>query len=411
MRTNKQRGAVSLFVASILLIAALAMSLASYRNLFFQIKRAQNEIDSRKAHWLAEGGVECAFALVASMNSTPTNFSDCAKPSLTISLNSPSSTKHTITANISGTKVKKSYSKGFNSRGGAIQSSADLYFHTSTTFSTPDPGELTVDGWECVALRYKNQWAFHGSITNSGVVHGDTPYAGFNNQGKDCRTDHKTNVANSSQATQRDFLKDTSMNLFYDFFGVKPDEHNKVRDNGIFTQISNHANDCGTAIKDKITQGKLHIWVEGSCEIKADEYEALATASMATDGVLILVHDGVLSLMGGGTGGEKIKGILFHFNYEFLPQINGTHWNNLDAKNALYPPGTVNRNFPTDYLNKATFYQHGAFTMTGGQILDLNGQAALFYTSLNMRYNGDVFSSVFDPLAQPRWVKGSWHDF
>lgn len=191
MRTNKQMGAVSLFVASILLIAALAMSLASYRNLFFQIKRAQNEIDSRKAHWLAEGGVECAFALVASMRSTPTNFNDCAKPSLTISLNSPSPTKYTITANVSGTKVKKSYSKGFNSRGGAIQSSADLYFHTSTTFSTPDPGELTTDGWECVALRYKNQWDFHGSITNGGVIHGDMPFAGFNNQGKDLTLLHK----------------------------------------------------------------------------------------------------------------------------------------------------------------------------------------------------------------------------
>lgn len=201
------------------------------------------------------------------------------------------------------------------------------------------------------------------------------------------------------------------MNLFYDFFGVEPDEHNKVRDNGIFTKISNHANDCGTEIKNKITQDKLYIWVEGSCEIKADEYKALATASMATDGVLILVHDGVLSLMGGSTGGEKIKGILFHFNYDFSPQVNGTHWNNLYAKNALYPAGAANGNFPTEYLSKATFYQHGAFTMTGGQILDINGQAALFNTSLNMRYNGDVFRSVFDPFAQPRWIKGSWHDF
>lgn len=53
---NSQKGMATLLVTSMLLVVSLLFSLASYKNVFYQIKRTQNEVLVRKAHWLAEGG-------------------------------------------------------------------------------------------------------------------------------------------------------------------------------------------------------------------------------------------------------------------------------------------------------------------------------------------------------------------
>ncbi|WP_233263839.1 hypothetical protein [Vibrio vulnificus] len=52
---NHEQGAATLLVTSVLLIAALMATLGSYKTLFYQIKRAQNEVLSRQSYWKAEG--------------------------------------------------------------------------------------------------------------------------------------------------------------------------------------------------------------------------------------------------------------------------------------------------------------------------------------------------------------------
>lgn len=56
MKRQCQQGFATLLITSILLSAALVFTLGSYKTLFYQIKRAQNEVKSRQDHWLAEGG-------------------------------------------------------------------------------------------------------------------------------------------------------------------------------------------------------------------------------------------------------------------------------------------------------------------------------------------------------------------
>ena len=51
---KKQQGAAALLVVSVLLVVALMMSLGSYKSLFYQIKRANNQIEARQEHWRAE---------------------------------------------------------------------------------------------------------------------------------------------------------------------------------------------------------------------------------------------------------------------------------------------------------------------------------------------------------------------
>ena len=61
---NQQRGAVLLLMVNALLMSALFMTLGSYKTLFFQIKQTNNYIKSQQEYWRAEGGLECAYALV-----------------------------------------------------------------------------------------------------------------------------------------------------------------------------------------------------------------------------------------------------------------------------------------------------------------------------------------------------------
>ncbi|MGR5266094.1 hypothetical protein ACPV38_19195, partial [Photobacterium damselae] len=61
---RKQHGAAALLVVSVLLVAALMMSLGSYKSLFYQIKRANNQLEARQEHWRAEGGLECVYSNV-----------------------------------------------------------------------------------------------------------------------------------------------------------------------------------------------------------------------------------------------------------------------------------------------------------------------------------------------------------
>ncbi|MEL7293274.1 MAG: hypothetical protein AAGJ67_15310 [Pseudomonadota bacterium] len=58
------RGAITLLMTSVLLAVTLMISLAMMKTVFYQVKRAQNELKQRQLHWRAEGAVECAVAMV-----------------------------------------------------------------------------------------------------------------------------------------------------------------------------------------------------------------------------------------------------------------------------------------------------------------------------------------------------------
>ncbi|WP_258132413.1 hypothetical protein [Aliivibrio sifiae] len=402
---KNQKGAITLLVSSFILMASLIFSLGSYKHIFYQVKRAQNEVEARKGYWAAEGGVECAFTKVSTIGSVPsTPIPECASLELT-DLQITQEVNYQIKADKLSQVVKKDFSIGGKRSSGAMKSAADIYFYASTTFSTPDPGELTDDGWECVALRYRNRFESASAPINQGVIHGDKPFLEFDSKGLDCAPSHMT------YGTGNDFLKDETVNPFESLFGVKKEDHNKVRDNGIFQIIDMNGqkkSQCGSKITDIINSGKYHIWVEGGCEIVSSDYANLATASNDTDGVFILIHDGVLSLIGSPSGSSPIKGLLFHFNTEFALGPNLSSWEGTEAYTQLsYEPSV----FPSSYLTSSSYYQDGSFTFNGGQIFDSLGQSALFFNAVNFKYNKDVMDSVFEELVQPQWVKGSWHDF
>jgi len=410
MNKSRQTGVATLLIASVLLMVTLVVTLGTYKNLFYQIKRAHNEVTTRQNHWLAEGAIECAFAQFRVENKVPQVTTDCASGQGVIAQFIPTTSGKRVVANSGYSSVQKEILINNNVKSGAMQSSADLFFHSSATFSTPDPGKLSRYGWECVALRYRNRF-YASVIDNKGVIHGKKPYEQFDSQGKDCASAHKT-LSSSWGFLGNDFVRDENLSLFEQFFNVPAEEHDKVKEKENITVIEGRGipkvvDNCGEILANHIRSGKPYLWVEGGCEIKQSEYNNLVSASALTDGVLIVVHDGLLSLMGkpiSGASSKPFKGVLFHFNSEFVTSPD--QWKGFEANNKLnHVPSVVH----DSYRTIASYYQFGSFTFTGGQYFDTPGQAAVFNDALDFRFNSDVINSIQGNINPPKWKQGSWY--
>jgi len=410
MSKPHQNGVATLVIVSVLLMVTLVVTMGSYKSLFYQIKRAQNEIKARQDHWLAEGAIECAFAQFKQNNKVPPLVTDCDSGQGVIAQFIATSSGQRIAAYSDYSSLQKEILSTGEVKSGAMQSSADLFFYSSATFSTPDPGELTPKGWECVALRYRNR--FYASVVdNKGVIHGKKPFEGFDSKGRDCAPTHKTTSA-SWGYLGGDFVKDENLSLFEQFFNVPPAEHDRVKKKESITVVEGSGipkviHNCGKVLTDNIRAGNPYLWIEGSCEIKQSEYNDLISAADTTDGVLIVVHEGVLSLMGkpnNGANSQPFKGVLFHFNSEFVARP--AHWSGFEAnQNLNHSPSVVHESYRTI----ASYYQFGSFTFSGGQYFDTPGQAAVFNDALDFRFNSDVIDSIQGNINPPKWKQGSWY--
>ncbi|GLT15532.1 hypothetical protein [Vibrio algivorus] len=431
---SKQRGAATLLVAVLLLASVLVLSLASYKGVFFQAKRAQNEIEARIAHWIGEGGLECAYTKMYQdrdqsvlVSGTIYFDSDCVVPMNLSSMNIDSlgGQKYRIEpefeqSGILISPVSKVVDFSRNRSTGAIKATADLYIRGTGTFNPPDPGNELASGWECVGLRYKNNFEMIGAIDNKQFYAATNyPSASFNPNGKQCLSSH---VTTSSANLKRDFQYDDKLDPFQEAFDLSSSLWTEVRDNPIYDfdiiQTSslivgnasvNPASKCGEAVKNKIESGSTRIWVEGSCELYNDPVvtqpqwlSEIAAATQDTDGVLLLVHNGIFSIHGSG----EFKGSLFHINNSFSP--TASDWNGLYGESVKNQLSSYFPSVPTSA--DVAYVQNGSFVFTGGQSLDLDGQIAYFNNGLDFKYNSDVLDSIFGVLP-PRWLKGSWNDF
>lgn len=421
---NKQQGAAALLVVSVLLVAALIMSLGSYKSLFYQIKRANNQIEARQEHWRAEGGLECFYSLVQHSTSpsaaVPLIASQCETPLNLHQLSIVSPERVISQTSETGSRVVEKQLVSSRARAsGALKSSSDLYIVAGSTFSTPDPGKFKGAGWECVAIRYRNGFFARGSTSNKGVVHGSAPYNGFDNQGKDCLATNKT-VTNLPSGYREDFVQDSNLDPFFDTFRESRSDWNAVKTSWNFTAIdfNDTANrivtDCGKKVADEIKAGKTRIWVTGSCEFSSitvdndgntitSGIEHLNNAFDATGDkpVLLVVHDGIFAVHGSLT----FPGMLYQLTTNSLSGLEA-HWNLFEAKDHFGEAA----HFPTLDLDNVVYLQRGSFSFSGGQVLDSPGYSAYFVNSLDFAYNRDNLDEVIDPILKYRWKKGSWND-
>ena len=447
MRKNiaSQQGIATLLLTAIILSLALIVALGTYKNLFYQIKRAQNQVEARQNYWLAEGGVECGIAQYAVLGAIPNSsqlVSDCDLDThdLDVQIVQDENTLVFI--------AKKSYStvrKAIITTAqvaAALQSTADLFLRGSVEFRPPAPTVLLPNNsWECAAVRFKRR-LYTNSTTIVRQLSSEKPWADF--PGGECAPEYigeravgfyaKSKKDLELQGVVKSINQDNDMNLFQELFGVPTSAYETIKES--FHHLDGSIpsggqakvlDNCGTQIVDAIKSNYKDIWVEGGCQITEAEYQELVVESKnKANGVRVVVENGALSLMTQGSLTDSIKGLLFLFNHDgYKPQLadwdyfESTSIDGGDKKakellvgstaDTIFKQGEDENGNKHDFREHLAFFQNGRFETSGGVYIESVDASAIFNTSIVMRFNRDVITGGSD-TGTFRMKKGSWYD-
>lgn len=408
-----QSGYVTLLVTSVLLLLALIVALASSKGVFFQIKVAQNELKARQAHWKAEGGLECAFAINKNNETVlpdSQDYSTCdVIVSATASSANPSHFEIQSFAN-NHFKLKKNI-KVLSRTTGAIQARSDLMLVGSNTFK---PEFVAPD--YCISVRFQASIKLHGGVvtndptgnTCNSAYKTDTERPGLcvsgdsNCDGSGGINDYKVKVVGNNtdyigdnKMFEHDFIHDPDLDPFESFFGYPRSEIATVKNE--FTVISGSVVSTGagnTSCKDLILAAFASndkVWVEGDCDLE----NGLGVTAGASPKVLV-VENGILSTYGTDT----FPGMVYHLYTSPVGNMSSRWTSEVSGTAHLGSLSTAEK-------AKLTFISGGAFKPTGGFVFDTVGGLSVFSSSLNLEFDATSIPSNHKRIS---WLRGSWND-
>lgn len=415
---NKQRGAAVLLIAALLLAASLIISLVSYKSVFFQAKRAQNEIEARQLHWKGEGRLECVMAKVVQTSPLPSpisriNFSNCDNP-LNININiSPvtgSSNLYIVTSNESNYVVSKVIKVPKGGATGALMANADLYLDGTASIN-PQPIDFLDPYYSCVSVRYSQNIYINGNWVTSlpsgtssigcdpiytSTVTGGIPPAhlsGANDENE--ILDDGIDESNFKE----DFLFTESLDPFQELFGVSRNEYASIKQQ--FYQVngssvcSGSTCSCDESVAKAINEEEVLIWVNGSCDLGS----ASAIAGEDTsEGIILVVENGLLAT----TGSVPFDGVLFQFIHGISFDID--MWDDFSGESFV------------DSVNAQTgivpvIFMAGSKVPDGLLVIDAPGNIGVINGAISLSYNKSKIENPLGQLLKPKWLKGSWNDF
>ncbi|MCD9501941.1 hypothetical protein GLP37_07110 [Photobacterium phosphoreum] len=415
MNKHQQSGMTTLLITSMLLIVALLFSLASYKNLFYQIKRTQNEVLARQAHWAAEGGLECGFAQIqkaGNISDAKPTFIDCESLLNLVDVDVDVDDNYIKSEydNISNKLVKKKI-KLSSRLAGAIQARSDLKLIGDYDISPDVEGKHNNGDYKCVAIRYSNRFIFDKTEPgNSGtelevmdpIENG--PYSGFNGKCAEGYRSHlKVTTDSFNDATknnlEKDFVYDPDFDPFESFFGDKRSELEQIRKE--FVQISGSIesagsnNTCTKKIKaafDSIKNKDKKVWVTGDCDLGGDN-----SLSLDLDPKVLVIENGIIATW----ASVLFTGSVYHLiDPTIYPVSNLTSkWNEMPTKDQ----------FSTLVKANSVYIDGGSFNTTGGMVFDTPGGLTTMIAGMVLSYDRGT-----NPLPinnKITWQQGSWHDF
>ncbi|WP_394127080.1 hypothetical protein [Vibrio hepatarius] len=412
MRGVHQRGIVTLMVVSIMLAAALMLTLSSYKSVFYQIKRAQNELKDRQAHWQVEGGVECLYAYISAapsqlnMLSSAVNtlLDDICKTDLNLTefYSYPVGTdRYVIRAKSDSHAITKQFLYAAKTGLGAIQTTADLRIRGSAEIAPDVPRSKNSAGtYDCIAVRYKHQVSYQTTTSSDLLITRDptagAPYSGFNGE---CTNTHKTANSVSGNTSvdiglfKQDYKQDTGLEPFKNYFGLDKTSSNlaEVKSHyqvvSLATVVDGH--DCADVIQTHSNAGVQKLWIEGHCIIDSPVIIHGAYSLVVENG-LFAAH-----------GSMVFEGSIYHMvdmtSSEFSLANIASYWNDVSFKAAIQ-----------SYLGPATVYfDNGAFKPKGGMMFDAEGAEVVLNGSYSIDYSSA--NSLSNPPKVLTWLAGSWN--
>lgn len=395
MNKHQQSGMTTLLITSMLLIVALLFSLASYKNLFYQIKRTQNEVLARQAHWAAEGGLECGFAAIqdaGSISGASSTFISCESElnlvDVDVGVDNYINSEYD---NISNKLVKKKI-KLSSRLAGAIQARSDLKLIGDYDIY-PDVENINSNGqYECVSIRYSNNFFYEKSGNEELEVldpEKNGPYADFPDNAECIVKTHLKSSESTEYPTENiksDFVFDDKFDPFESALGAPRSEVAQIRKE--FTEISGSKTECDKNIKEAfLTSNK--VWVKGHCDLMG----GTEVVKLNKTPRLLVIENGIFATF----GAVEFYGTLYHLYTNPIVDITND-WSDMSSGNTL----------GGDDKKKTVYYQAGAFVPVGGLILDSPGGLSVFRSSMSFHFQGDANPSENSKIS---WIQGSWHDF
>ena len=413
MNKHQQSGMTTLLITSMLLIVALLFSLASYKNLFYQIKRTQNEVLARQAHWAAEGGLECGFAAIqyaGSISGASSTFNDCETSlnlaDVDVDADNYINSKYD---KISNKLVKKKIN--ISSRlAGAIQARSDFKLIGDYDISPDVEGKHNNGDYKCVAIRYSNRFIFDKTEPgNSGtelevmdpIENG--PYPGFNGE---CAAGYRSHLKVTTDSfnddtkdnLKSDFVYDPDFDPFESFFGEKRSELEKVK--GEFVHILGSVDSlgddtCGKKIKnafDSIVNEDKKVWVTGDCDLGTG-----SDLPQDSDPKVLVIENGIIAKW----ASVNFTGSVYHLIDPTIYPVSDL----IDKWNLM--PTKVQ--FPHLVEINSVYIDGGSFNTTGGIVFDTPGGLTTINGGMVLSYDRGT-----NPLPinnKITWQQGSWHDF
>jgi len=424
---TKQKGAIVLTMTSILVLAALILSLGSYKSTFYQIKRAQNEVKAKQGMWKAEGALECSFSSLINSGKgasplLPSLPSDCHVYSSPLEDFSVTQTNdvYTISATSLNQTIKKSFTNDSLVGKGSIQAVGDLKL-VGTVVLSPDSLNEKVSGtsdYKCVSVAFSDTVTFEYSSTHgfASRPHGlevtnpikDGPFEGFNGN---CHSDYKTIISKTTESItassvvasgnpppfKKDFVADLNLDPFNNLFKLPKSPANILaisQDPSLFVykDITN-ATSCGTEISNhfKGANKDKGLWLNGHCYINTP------IDLQSNKSQILVIQNGAFSLY----GALNFKGTTYHLvdmSDTAVATSISSYWSGLSTPNVFSPLVESNT---TSIMFFSSAPKGGViYDAKGGQSVLVGDIDLDFYAETNPFYDNGVY----------KWQKGSWND-
>ncbi|HIF9331263.1 TPA: hypothetical protein ACX6RL_003583 [Photobacterium damselae] len=406
MNRYYQQGMSTLLITSMLLVVALIFSLASYKNIFYQIKRTQNEVLARQAHWAAEGGLECGFAAIqdaGSISGARPTFISCERllklADVDVDDDNYINSKY---KKISNKVVKKKIILKSRTTG-AIQSRSDLKLIGNQDIF-PEEVSLINDTsqYECVSVRYSNLFIYEKNGSERLKVEAIYPENDPNlEDGKTrCHKSFRTilwdkTISNgiNNESLKNDFIHDEKFDPFEGFFNRSRSEIDKIRKD--FHPIIGTNKGCDTIIGAAFKSGHDKVWVTGDCDLGSGL--GLFINSVTQKPKVLVFENGIISKF----AAVSFYGAVYHLIDEasIVYPIPKERWEKMDSYAHI-----------SDLIESNSVYiDAGSFNTSGGLIFDTLGGLTTIKGAMDFKYNPNA-----NPLPkedQISWQQGSWHDF
>ncbi|RPF09468.1 hypothetical protein EDB14_0523 [Vibrio crassostreae] len=430
---RKQRGVVTLLVTSVLLVGALVVTLGTYRSVFHQIKVAQNEVEGRKTHWLAEGGLECGFTYIAENDLTaiPNDLMDHCQQSKVVTLESEALTPNILVSSSESLALNKEISFEDASGLGAMQTNSSLEFISDHNIDiNPDIALTAVDGInECVSVRFLDSVIYKkkGGGRLKTITPESSPFPTF----ESCQPTTDISIdatidsvgALPSNSFQSDFKFDPNIDTFSNYFGVPKTSENidQIKlDYHVVDLIDRtvsppkhidlvdgeyEGNKCSKAINDAFSSGENKVWVIGDCVVYSPAINVVEPVPGVITPRSLVIQDGIVA----NGNASVFDGSFYHLNDMGVFDNPNSPDTDTDLLSGLWAkvPDTI----PIAGLvqSNSVYIGFASFFPKGGMFFDSTGGLSTIQGSINLDYTGE-----YNPHSAPlkaKWKRGSWNDF